>query len=493
MSRKIIGEGTYGCVQQPSIPCETLPNTNFNYDDYVSKFMENKDAQKELSKFVVIANYDPNNEYHLGTPLLCKPNLTDDIIDEVSKCKYFKKTDIVEHPDDFSLLLMKYGGPDLSVFCKDHIKHYLKKNKAEKSDHFWLEAQHLIKGLKFFRDNNIVHYDIKPQNILFNLDNGKLMFIDFGLMNTASKIAETSKNKTNPLAVFHWSYPFDTGFMDKRIYDYYKNNPNSLSKFRNALVKMIINGDPNVYGLPLNRPDSFKLLFSYIDPKGKQPTNSAQFAHIHEFFKGFDKYAHMHTYDEYLEQTIKSIDIFGIGFTLQYILNCFKNNKAVSDDFYTKASALFGKMYDFNPLARELDIDNILNEYENILLETGILTRLHKDFANHEVVDKSPIPNDVKDKERTVSMNDLEKDATLNVVELSYKRCPEEKELNPKTRRCNKACDDGYIRDENFKCKKYKYTRRPRQKASTISPIRKSKKRNVAIENIQTVTQNITQ
>jgi hypothetical protein len=89
------------------------------------------------------------------------------------------------------------------------------------------------------------------------------MFIDFGLMTTSSDIIEKSKIGNNNLAVFHWSYPFDSGFMDKRIYDYYKNTPNSLSKFRNALVKMIINNNPNVYGIPLKRPDSFKLLFSY--------------------------------------------------------------------------------------------------------------------------------------------------------------------------------------------------------------------------------------
>jgi serine/threonine protein kinase len=489
MSRKVIGEGSYGCVQQPSIPCETSPDTNFNYDEYVSKLMKNKDAQKELSQFIVIGNYDTSNEYHLGTPILCKPELTKDVMDDIGKCKYFKKTDIVDNPDDFSLLLLKYGGPDLSVFCKDHIKNFLKTNKSIKSDNFWLEAQHLLKGLKFFRDNNIVHHDIKPQNILFNLDNGKLMFIDFGLMTTSSDIIEKSKIGNNNLAVFHWSYPFDTGFMDKRIYDYYKNTPNSLSKFRNALVKMIINNNPNVYGIPLKRPDSFKLLFSYIDPKGKEPTNASQFAHIQDFFKGFDKYVNNYTYNEYLQQAAKSIDIFGLGFSLQFILNCFKNNKAVDNNFYTKASALFGKMYDFSPLSRELDIENILNEYENILLETGILTRLNKDFVNHEVVDTSPIPDEIKKEDHTVSIEDLEKNATLNVIELEKlgSQCPEGKELNPRTKRCNKVCKDGYSRNEEFKCKK-----NTRRKIAE-TPVKKSKRRKIAVEDIVTISDNIVQ
>lgn len=491
MTRKVIGEGSYGCVQQPSIPCETLPSADFKYDEYVSKLMKNKDAQKELSQFIVIGNYDTNNEYHLETPILCKPELTKDIIDDIEKCKYFKKTDIVDNPDDFSLLLLKYGGPDLSVFCKDHIKNFLKTNKNIKSDHFWLEVQHLLKGLKFFRDNNIIHHDIKPQNILFNLDNGKLMFIDFGLMNTTTDIIEKSKTGKNNLAVFHWSYPFETGFMNKTIYDYYKNTSNSIGKFRNALVKMIINGDPNIYGIPLKRPDAFQLLFSYIDPKGKQPTHPAQFAHINDFFKGFDKYVKNYTYDDFLDRAVKSIDVFALGFSLQFILNCFKNHKAIDNGFYTKASSLFGKMYDFNTLSRELDIENILNEYENILLETGILTRLNKDFVDHELVDKTPLPHEVKKEDQLVRIEDLEKEASLNVIELEKleRRCPEGKERNPITGRCNKVCKNGYIRNEEFKCRK---TTRKRV-IGTPNKNKKSKRVKAPVEEIETVTEkNIT-
>jgi hypothetical protein len=35
-----------------------------------------------------------------------------------------------------------------------------------------------------------------------------------------------------------------------------------------------------------------------------------------------------------------------------------------------------------------------------------------------------------------------------------YKRCPEEKELNPKTNRCVKRCDPGYNRNSKFQCRK---------------------------------------
>ena len=42
-----------------------------------------------------------------------------------------------------------------------------------------------------------------------------------------------------------------------------------------------------------------------------------------------------------------------------------------------------------------------------------------------------------------------------NVVAVSMKKeCPTGKEYNPITKRCNKKCKDGFIRDSQFKCKK---------------------------------------
>ena len=48
MARIVIGEGGYGCVHKPSIHCKTLPKPNFNYTNYVSKIMANKEAIIEL-------------------------------------------------------------------------------------------------------------------------------------------------------------------------------------------------------------------------------------------------------------------------------------------------------------------------------------------------------------------------------------------------------------------------------------------------------------
>jgi serine/threonine protein kinase len=217
-TRKVIGEGSYGCVQDPSLHCTHIPKPNFDYNGYVSKLMKTKRAEEELAEFVKFHRYDPNDEYHLGTPIMCKPNLQEaGVMADVEQCKKMSP-DVKAKPADYDLLVMKYGGPDLKIFCKSKINQFLKTKKEEKSDKFWLEVHHLIKGLQFFRDSGIVHNDLKPQNILYDTKTNKLMFIDFGLMQTKREIIRTSKNNTNNQAVFHWSYPLDSGFMDYNAY-----------------------------------------------------------------------------------------------------------------------------------------------------------------------------------------------------------------------------------------------------------------------------------
>ena len=69
MKRNIVGEGSYGCVHKPSIHCKIPPSPSFDYKKYVSKIMKNKNAQEELSEFVIIKKLDPKDEYHLGQPI----------------------------------------------------------------------------------------------------------------------------------------------------------------------------------------------------------------------------------------------------------------------------------------------------------------------------------------------------------------------------------------------------------------------------------------
>ena len=408
MNRTIIGEGAYGCVHKPSIPCKTPPSPGFNYKNYVSKIMTTKNAKKELSEFLIIKNIDPTNEYHLGSPILCHPNIDNKkATTAIDKCKYIKLKDVYANPDYYSLLLLKFGGLDFKVLCNTHLVKYLRTHTKKRTDNFWLEVHHLIKGIKFFKDNGIVHNDIKPQNILFN-SNGKIKYIYFVLMRKKKEIINLSKINDNFLGTFHWSYPFDCGFMEKKEYDKYKHfNVSDKTLFKNELSKLIVsnskitNSKINVFKLPIHNPSAFKILFTYLNPNNTIPNTSTQYGYINSFFTGFNDMTNNKSYDHVLNHIVDSIDVFGLGFTLQFMANCFKRLNALSLQDFTRLSAFFYKMYDFNPLTRVVDIDLLLNEYENILLELGILMRLKKSFKNHTLVNKLFAPSIIISKSKS--------------------------------------------------------------------------------------------
>ena len=148
------------------------------------------------------------------------------------------------------------------------------------------------------------------------------------------------------------------------------------------------------------------------------------------------------SYDDVLNYIIDSIDVFGLGFTLQFMVNSFKKLNALSLSDFTRLSAFFYKMYDFNPLTRVINIDLLLNEYENILLELGVLMRLGKSFNNHILINKLSAPsiiiskskNDEKSHPQHLSY-ELQELANKDPIELR-KICPYNKELNIKTNKC---------------------------------------------------------
>lgn len=430
MARVVAGEGTYGCVHKPSIPCKTPPNPGFSYNNYVSKIMTDKHARKELEEFLIIGQYDKSNEYHLGEPILCTPKMDSETINDINKCNNIKikPNNLDKDNEKYKLLILKDGGPDLKIFCKNHITEYLSTNKEVKSDKFWLEVHHLLKGLKFLRKNGLVHNDIKPQNILFDMSKNKLMFIDFGLMNTRSNIIENSYDNENYLGIFHWSYPLECGFMNKEWFDEYKN-PRTEKIIQNEIHDLFLKIRQKSSLPTLKYPASFDILFSYIDEKNVVPKPSIIRSYLTDFYLGMSIYKYQDDYEMFLMDTTDSIDIYGLGFTLKYILNCFKRHNAISDAFYFKATELFKSMYDFNLRTRQLNIDILLDNYKNILEETGILRRLNKKITVLSIRSKSFSKSHVS----TNVDIDVDNMSNLNPVELGtiYKPSDNKKPKTP--------------------------------------------------------------
>lgn len=445
---KIIGEGGYGCVHMPALPCLSAAKDSVegavkdsveDDNNYVSKLMTKKNALKELNEFVFISKLDKQDEYHLGEPKICSPDTSSlAVMNNIGNCKHISLSKVMLNPSDYKLLILKYGGVDLDNICSKDLFKYFSKSRPKMVDRFWLEVHQLLKGLVFFQRNNIVHYDLKPQNILYNPKTGKMRFIDFGLMRSTSKIIKESNDSDNGLGVLHWSYPVDNGFINRHLYNKCKEHFKTFSK---EMVKTFMTyTNKTTLGIEISDIEAFYILFNYIT-LSKEPLDADSRAHyINRFLNAFNQ---VKSYDQYVNTVVKTIDIYGLGFTLQNALNSFYRARLIGDEFYNKCSALFEDMYNFDFLNRISSAEEALNRYEQILLETDILTRLGKTIDNHIIRTGRPMSTYLPSKHIRARKLSLSKKSVNSLVDkdvlelLRDSKSITRKRLNNKKRRFN--------------------------------------------------------
>ena len=194
----VIGEGSYGCVTKPSLKCDTPQD----YRGRVSKVMLKNDAfdeLKEMERLIKIPNIE---KYILRMPKLCNPETSTQFYQTLKSCQCPRiQKALQKNPSQIRLLLLDDGGVDLHSFLYS----ILKTLKPRDINIFLTSILHLFEGVSFFRKNNIIHHDIKLQNIVYNVSNGEIKFIDFGIMMTYTDFIRNSNANLNELAIT-WDY-----------------------------------------------------------------------------------------------------------------------------------------------------------------------------------------------------------------------------------------------------------------------------------------------
>jgi len=179
----LIGKGSFGCTYKPPLKCIDKPNLNKKHDEDAMKFMKNDDYTK-WEKFIseIINRIDPNHEYFIA---LSEDQCTIDIVkekEEIDKCMNYRRSTV---KNEFIGFFIKYGGITLDK--------YLTLNKNNYYDTFKIML-HLLKGLSILHKNNIIHRDLKGNNIVIGSDNISRI-IDFGLAKIIDKSDENYKKK----------------------------------------------------------------------------------------------------------------------------------------------------------------------------------------------------------------------------------------------------------------------------------------------------------
>lgn len=168
--------GSYGCVIKSFVSCD-IPNIQKSANDlYISKIFDSKtNWNTEILLNKRIQQIDVNNDFTIKMVHYC--HLND------KKSSAFK---VMRNSGKYSIVYL-YGGEDLDIFISsDNLLHDFN------ILNFLRSFINIFDGIVKLNENGLVHFDIKPDNILYDKANNRFTLIDFGLMQKKEDILTTN-------------------------------------------------------------------------------------------------------------------------------------------------------------------------------------------------------------------------------------------------------------------------------------------------------------
>jgi serine/threonine protein kinase len=202
---ELLGQGSFGCVFAPKIPCEketpfVSQAKKVAKTKQVSKvFIDKDDFSKELSKSKMAAKVDPEGKTMLLPTSSCKTS--NEVVKAATKSAYHDCDAFIEHyvnsSSRFYQLNMPYGGK--------RVDKYLKSLERKKDIlQFLRDMIPVLEGLVLLDKQKVCHQDIKPSNMLYT-PQGNIILIDYSLMKSYDQIY--TKPNLSPLKHRYLPYP----------------------------------------------------------------------------------------------------------------------------------------------------------------------------------------------------------------------------------------------------------------------------------------------
>ena len=312
MASKVVGEGTYGCVLKPPLKCDETYNLgNQDYANKISKIMSRHHAINERDEYSAINNIEGLNKYAITGPLLCKPLVDNKFNNSVKKCKTFNvKNTFKRDKTDLRMLLLEDGG--INIY--DHITKVFALQSLDEKKVFLTSLIKLFDGLLFFQSNEIMHRDIKLANMVYNVNNGRAKYIDFGLMTNFQRFAKRCNTNSERLGISHSYYAPENSCSNKYSF-------NNFTKYKCTKIK-----------------------------------------------------EHFNTHDDFISYLQKSFDIYCLSLALHNLANIGGlNNKsglkkdALALPFFTELTTLLREYFITDVTKRNINIQELKEKYVSLL------------------------------------------------------------------------------------------------------------------------------
>ena len=177
----LLNQGGYGCVYHPAIQCEHGKNKKIIKDkssEYISKIQfDDKSSRNEIEISNIIKNISNYNNFFAPIVSYCSININriDKSLTDVygDKCGIYEKEK--RKNDPFIMVSVPYIKD--GNFNKNIVSNKKKFSLINLIDTY----KHLLNALLLLQYYDIVHYDLKADNILFNKVKKQPVIIDFGL------------------------------------------------------------------------------------------------------------------------------------------------------------------------------------------------------------------------------------------------------------------------------------------------------------------------
>ncbi len=356
---KFIAEGSFGCVFSPPIECAE-PCVDERCKTGIAKLMTTVDADKERSEYIKnnLSTIDPAGRYYIKEPYTCNPKLplhnhTELPNKDGESCS---KLTIANK----KILIYDNGGMDLYTLYKDIMQEYRKHNNSElllsNIKYILRKLENIFDGVALLNENNVYHFDIKPENIVTGINHNNFdlkhlpednifRLIDFGI---ANKFENRDLAGNEIVEQVNFVRPLDIVYLSGLPLD--DVNTIILSGYQILGLTEI-----KYYYSQENNVDSPRQLVSKI----LRPLN--------EYYNNAST---THNKDQFIEKIFRTIDTFGLGAFLLFISMNIDLNlilRPLADQLYN--FVVTNNLMNFNPFERPLvnGPDGVAQKYKQFL------------------------------------------------------------------------------------------------------------------------------
>lgn len=264
---ELLDQGTYGCIYKPGITCDAKPQS----PKYTTKIhAKGPTGSNESNIGEIIRNKIPNYQNYFS-PVLesCVVNLAKVDKEDIDQCEFIHSDIISRKPLEYMSSKIKYvEGVTFNKYIESH-------NKLSIVEHLF---KYLLTSVKKLANNNIVHFDIKENNVVVK-KNGTPILIDFG-------ISINMNDLDKPLSDIFYAYAphYATWCPEIHIISYYVNHPSTKKVTKSTIMEIMRNSATIPY---LETKDKYIKIATNMEGK----SSAQMIKELLKTYKSWDQYS----------------------------------------------------------------------------------------------------------------------------------------------------------------------------------------------------------